>query len=312
MRVIVFTNARDEPHILEWISHYLNLGFDHVFVYDHKSTIPISSLLAPKTPSKTNPVNRITVTRLDDDISNMKNTLMRRAIDISRQKGFDWMLYVDVDEFLYLKNAINVKSFLSNYSEYDQVGINWLMFGTNFMTIEPKGTLIEKYTRTGAVLNKHIKCFVNPIFARKPLNPHVYEILNNKSIHCENKPLMYIPYYFETNTSPLNVPAYFAHYIHQAYEVYIQRKILLPRDDNGEFRIKLTENELHQRNNEVITLDMLKYNEPNMIMISVIKKNTSMSDQMVDSIYNEYIEDNITDVEYTQEDCNVEIVPAEA
>jgi len=180
------------------------------------------------------------------------------------------------------------------------------------MTIESKGTLIEKYTRTGALLNKHIKCFVNPIFTRKPLNPHIYEILDNKSIHCENELLRDTPYYFETNTSPLHVPAYFAHYIHQAYEVYIQRKILLPRDDNGEFRIKLTENELHQRNNEIITLDMLKYNEQNMIMISVIKNSTSMNDQMINPIYNEDIEDSITNVEYTQEDCNVEIVPVEA
>jgi hypothetical protein len=273
MKVIVFTNARDEPHILEWISHYLNLGFDHVFVYDHKSEVPISSLIAPKNHSKISPVNRITVIRLDNDIPDMKSSLMKRAIDISRQKGFDWMLYVDADEFLYLKNAVNVKSFLANYSEYHQVGINWLIFGSNFMNTEPKGSLLQKYTRSGSVLNKHIKAFVNPNYARRPLNPHVYDLRGRQSIHCENKLLGPEPYYFETKTSPSNVPAYFAHYIHQAYDVYVKRKILLPRDDNGEFRIKLTEDELHQINNDVITLDMLKYNERNKIMISVIKNN---------------------------------------
>jgi hypothetical protein len=219
-------------------------------------------------------VNRITVIRLDNDIPDMKSSLMKRAIDISRQKGFDWMLYIDADEFLYLKEAVNVKSFLANYSEYHQVGINWLMFGSNFMNTEPKGTLIEKYTRSESALNKHIKTFVNPNYARRPLNPHVYVIRDNESFHCEKKPLNLESYYFETTTSPSKVPAYFAHYIHQAYDVYIKRKILLPRDDTGEFRTKLTEDELHQRNNDVITLDMLKYNERNKIMISVIKNNT--------------------------------------
>jgi len=280
MKVIVFTNARDEPHILEWISHYLNLGFDHVFIYDHQSKIPISSLIAPKNISL---VNRITITRLDDNIRNMKSTLMTRALDISKEKGFDWMLYIDADEFLYLKNNDNIKTFLEHYKRYHQVGINWLMFGTNFMNVEVEGTLLEKYTRSASELNRHIKSFVKPRYAKKPMNPHVYHMRGNLSIHCENKPLGPDPYFFETTTLPIDVTAYFAHYIHQAHDVYIKRKIALPRDDNGKFRIQLTETELHQRNNEIITIDMLKYNEENKRMISVLNG----SDDMFDYIYNE-------------------------
>jgi hypothetical protein len=280
MKVIVFTNARDEPHILEWISHYLNLGFDHVFIYDHQSKIPISSLIAPKNISL---VNRITITRLDDNIRNMKSTLMTRALDISKEKGFDWMLYIDADEFLYLKNNDNIKTFLEHYKGYHQVGINWLMFGTNFMNIEVEGTLLEKYTRSASELNRHIKSFVKPRYAKKPMNPHVYHMRGSCSIHCENKPLGPDPYFFETTTLPIDVTAYFAHYIHQAHDVYIKRKIALPRDDNGKFRIQLTETELHQRNNEIITIDMLKYNEENKRMISVLNG----SDDMFDYIYNE-------------------------
>ena len=41
--VILFTNARDEPNISEWIAHHLLLGFDKVIVFDHLSSIPISS-----------------------------------------------------------------------------------------------------------------------------------------------------------------------------------------------------------------------------------------------------------------------------
>ena len=319
MRVIVFTNARDEPHILEWISHYLNLGFDHVFIYDHKSQIPIHSLLAPKNPSQTTPVNRITVTRLDNNITGMKNALMRRAIAISKEKGFDWMLYIDADEFLYLKNDDNVKTFLEHYKGYHQVGVNWLMFGTNFMNLEVEGTLLEKYTRSGYELNKHIKSFVKPRYAKKPINPHVYEICGNHSIHCENMPLGPNPFFFETKTLPSNVPAYFAHYIHQAYDVYVKRKISLPRDDNGEFRIKLTEEELHQRNNDIITLDMLKYNERNKIMISTIKNMSTIVDEPIALPYSENhpIEDDTTiresiDVVNKPLENVIEIIPADA
>jgi hypothetical protein len=41
--VYLFTNARDEPNIAEWIAHHINLGFDKIYVFDHLSVEPISS-----------------------------------------------------------------------------------------------------------------------------------------------------------------------------------------------------------------------------------------------------------------------------
>jgi translation elongation factor EF-Ts len=92
--------------------------------------------------------------------------------------------------------------------------------------------------------------------------------------------------------------------------------VSLPRDDNGQFRTQLTEDDLHQRNNEIITLDMLKYNDRNKVTISVIKNNTIIDENVnLDYIENLPSEDNITEAEYTYEDTHqdvVEIVPAEA
>ena len=35
--VCLFTNARDEKHIREWAAHHLLIGFDRIFIFDHKS-----------------------------------------------------------------------------------------------------------------------------------------------------------------------------------------------------------------------------------------------------------------------------------
>ena len=40
--VYLFTNARDEPNIAEWVAHHLLLGFDRIHIFDHKSVTPIS------------------------------------------------------------------------------------------------------------------------------------------------------------------------------------------------------------------------------------------------------------------------------
>ena len=44
-QTILFTNARDEPNISEWVAHHLLLGFDKIIVFDHLSTVPISSMI---------------------------------------------------------------------------------------------------------------------------------------------------------------------------------------------------------------------------------------------------------------------------
>ena len=43
--VILFTNARDEPNIAEWVAHHLLLGFDKVIIFDHLSKVPIKTTI---------------------------------------------------------------------------------------------------------------------------------------------------------------------------------------------------------------------------------------------------------------------------
>ena len=45
-KVMLFTNARDEKHIKEWAAHHLLIGFDYVYIFDHKSAIPLTSEFA--------------------------------------------------------------------------------------------------------------------------------------------------------------------------------------------------------------------------------------------------------------------------
>ena len=40
-KVILFTNARDELKLKEWVAHHLLLGFDFIYIFDHKSKIPL-------------------------------------------------------------------------------------------------------------------------------------------------------------------------------------------------------------------------------------------------------------------------------
>ena len=170
--VILYTNARDENKIPEWIAHHLLLGFDKIIIFDHLSKIPIKKLL--------NNVfgNKVEIIRVSGK-GNIKIPLMKKAVEISKILNASWMLYLDADEFLYLKYALNVKQMLNRFYFADQLAINWLMFGTSNHITQPKGLLTENFTRSCKMINHHIKVFVRPNQVIDTINPHWYNIYDN-------------------------------------------------------------------------------------------------------------------------------------
>ena len=265
MKTILFTNARDEDNILEWVSHHLNLGFSHIYIFDHKSIISLDFILNKI------PKDLITIKRINIDI--IKTHLMKEAYKIAIKTKFNWMLYLDCDEFLTLNNEIHINNFLIKYKDYDQIGINWLLFGSNNLNtiINKDKTIIESYTKCEGVLNQHIKCFLNlNMIIKNPLidipNPHVFIFKNmNKSIGTNYKLLdKNNPYFFQNKENYRTVSAFIAHYVHQSYETYIKRKIKLPRDDNNQYRSLMQKDYFHSLyNNEYNLLILEKYNNNN-------------------------------------------------
>jgi hypothetical protein len=251
-KVGVFCNARDEKNIKEWAAHHLLLGFDVVVIYDHKSIHPLKNEFS-------NFDKRVIIIRVEFEQGNVKQTLMNNAINVAKKLNLDWYIYLDADEFLVLNHFFKgIKHFLTLYSYGDSIAINWLMFGSNHLVEEPKGLIVENYTLSCKLLDKHVKSFVRPNEIVKSNNPHYYHIRNpNKMIGLNFKPLNY-PYCFNSLAIPFyKAPAYIAHYVFQSEETYIKRKINLKGDD-GSTRPNMGK-EIHNHYNDVINLQPQKY-----------------------------------------------------
>ena len=264
MNTILFTNARDEQNILEWVVHHLQLGFTTIYVTDHKSKIPIKNVLQN--------VPNVVVNRIEQDIKKVR--LMYDAYLYAQPLDYDWMLYLDCDEFLVLNKDSNVTDFMNRYKQYDQVGINWLMFGSNYRNDEltEDETILESYTKSDVKLNNHIKTFLN--FKNTNYigfeNPHVYFLKDySKSINTEFQLLDSEKPFFIDNNTPYNESvAYIAHYVNQSYNTYLHRKISFPRDDTLTYREMLTAEDIHKQYNEITNTSVLeKYNANNKLRI---------------------------------------------
>ena len=242
-KVYLFTNARDEPNISEWIAHHLLLGFDRIYVFDHKSKEPIGPKL------NTNFDQKVFIRRVDGD-GNIKIKLMNDAVNISKKRNVSWMLYLDADEFLLLNNYSNVKDMLHMFKNADAIGINWLFFGSSGHVKQPPGLITENFIKSEIRLDQHVKSFVRPETVSSINSPHFY-IINNPS-----------RYYAITGTkkgmNPFNkqpvpfikVAAYVAHYVMQSEEEYLRRKGR-PADDGSGIRTCLISN-FHENYNDVL------------------------------------------------------------
>lgn len=227
--VVLFTNARDEKNIKEWAVHHLLLGFDNVFIFDHKSKIPIKNLLGGYDP-------RIVVERCEMNRA-PKLPLMNIALRKARSMRASWFIYLDADEFIVLPKYNSIRAFLSHYSFYDAVLVNWLMFGTNNLVKEPSGLIMDNYTKSCQHLDKHIKMFVKPFAAKYSDNPHFYHVVNNNKVcNIKNKIVREPLWYANVNLHFNQAPAFIAHYVNQSEETYRKRKINIPRDDINGFR----------------------------------------------------------------------------
>jgi hypothetical protein len=254
--VALFCNARDEKHIKEWAAHHLLVGFNRIIIFDHNSKVPLSTVFQ-------NFDKRVAIIRYNTPPSqnNVKIQLMNYALNIAKQMKVDWFIYLDADEFIILNNnLVGIKDLLNRYNFADSLALNWLMFGTNNLTTDPDDLILENYTKSELILDKHVKSFVRPSQAINAINPHFYNIKNNARM-CALNTILSGTYSFNTyNVEYTKAPAFIAHYIYQSEETYINRKINLPQDDNGQKRQKIDTEHLHSlHNSHENTFPKLKY-----------------------------------------------------
>ena len=241
--VILFTNARDEPNIAEWIAHHLLLGFDKIVVFDHLSKIPIQTVI------KNNFNQKLQVIRVDGS-GNIKLTLMQKALDIANKENHSWMLYLDADEYLNLNKFNNVKSLLSAFKEADSIGVNWLMFGTSGYKEQPKGLITENFIRSDLRLNSHVKTFVRPSAVVRITNPHYFIMINQSRCYSVNGTRMPMGPFNNQPLPFIKAAAYIAHYYTQSEDEHMRRKSRIL--DDGSINKAAGHPEVHKVYNNVV------------------------------------------------------------
>ena len=185
LKICICTLGKEENrYITEFIEHYKNYGVDKIYLYDN---------------------NDIDGERFENVIGKYIDNKYVEIIDWRGVKGsstyygimdscyqtyhekFDWLIFYEFDEFLYLKNYQNIKTFLINkkFNKCESIQLNWVHMSDNNQIFYENKPLYERFPEIGKNVdkNKYNKiCYVKTM-----IRGHLKNItINQNHILSEN------------------------------------------------------------------------------------------------------------------------------
>jgi hypothetical protein len=146
MKVALVCVAKWEDHYLEeWLDYNYKLGFDKIIMYQNDWTTDVERPFLEK--------------RIWDGKSvqlAIYNSFLRDNTE------YDWIAFMDCDEFIVLKKHNNIKEFIEEYQDRTKViRLNWYIFGSGGVVNRYCNSLISMFKKRKSIPDQHIKVLVH-------------------------------------------------------------------------------------------------------------------------------------------------------
>ena len=192
----------ENDYAREFVSHYITIGFDHLFLYDNAQE-----------------GEELLTDALGDFVADGKVTIIPFPVRNKTQKtayndcyhrygkDYTWMAFFDFDEFLTIVSGEDIHTFMQRYRDYQCLLVNWKDYTDGNMLESDGRPLQERFTVPMNLdkpvgydfpENNHVKSIVHTgISGFAFRNPHIPQTpalrcCNTKGQPCEQTP--WIPY----------------------------------------------------------------------------------------------------------------------
>jgi hypothetical protein len=152
-------------YLAEWLEFHVMLGVRHIYLYDNGSTDNTPDVLKPYIRDQL-----VTIMPWP----NFSATLRPQSLAYSHAlasfgAAYEWMVFIDIDEFVYPVKDQSLNEAMSELSHLPGVNLPWICFGPSGHQKRPEGLVIKNFTERGSFppredqyrLIKH-KTIVNP------------------------------------------------------------------------------------------------------------------------------------------------------
>lgn len=131
----------ENEYIQEWLDSAFQTGFEHIYIYDNMSEVPVSEYLAASPY-----LDKITFVRWEST----GNTQQDACNDFLLKYGHEtrWIIPYDVDEFIQINDSgKTLREYLQESESYGYVHCQWRHFNADGHVTKPEGKVVSNFTK---------------------------------------------------------------------------------------------------------------------------------------------------------------------
>jgi hypothetical protein len=157
MKVGLINVAKWEDYYLkEWLDYNEKLGFDKVLMFQNDWRTDLEHPILDK--------------RICDGPT-VQVPLYNQVLQDNTE--YDWLAFIDCDEFIVLKKHNNIKELIEEYQHRTNViGLNWTFFGNLGKETREGDSLLKQFKMRNKGTDQHIKVIVNARTGERMMLPH--------------------------------------------------------------------------------------------------------------------------------------------
>ena len=135
----------ENNYILEFVEHYKKYNVDKIFIYDNND---INGENFEDVLLDYIKINFIEIINHRGETS--IQIKMFQDCYKKNYKIYDWLIFYDIDEYIYLKNYHNIKDFLiqKKFNKCQSIYLNWIIHTDNNLKYYDKKMLSKRFTET--------------------------------------------------------------------------------------------------------------------------------------------------------------------
>jgi len=188
--LIVRNEARD---IAEWIAFHALVGFDTQIIFDNRSD--------DATPAIIKAASNLYDIRYHDwpNSTQRSQVLAYEAACDAYKLEFDWIGFIDSDEFVIPPEPVPINDFLAGFDGFSGIGLHWAIYGANGHDDFPGALVLDSFVRRAPAdffPARHVKSIIRPGFAARCINPHCFDLRGDRlGSYCDagGRPMQWWP-----------------------------------------------------------------------------------------------------------------------
>jgi hypothetical protein len=167
----------EEPFLDEWLVYHKMIGIDHFFLYDDSPDLPLQQLLQPHAAY----VTVIPWFYVHENLPgrNRQTKAYMNAV-AEYGAGFEWMTFIDGDEFIELRKHDTINEFLAGFPNADSISLRWHAFGHNGYYNDPPGLITASLIRRKIEPHYNVKSITRSRAIVNIPNAHICELRSNE------------------------------------------------------------------------------------------------------------------------------------